>query len=187
MNNNIIDLNSQYNNLKKEIDIKNQEFQNSISNIIESLSSGNYNGKSNNQDGSDNTGLLIKTINDNILLKSTMEEIKNEQKHMKEFISKYKEDKENYNNNFDKNDNEFINIKNEITKIRNEIELFSGNENNNHNIKIRNIDTSNFVTIETFKKIKDNVRILTSSISTLPKRDEFEKEIRKINARLEII
>ena len=106
---------------------------------------------------------------------------------MKEFISKYKEDKENYNNNFDKNDNEFINIKNEITKIRNEIELFSGNENNNHNIKIRNIDTSNFVTIETFKKIKDNVRILTSSISTLPKRDEFEKEIRKINARLEII
>jgi len=187
MNNNIIDLNSLYNNLKKEIDIKNQEFQNSITNIIENLSSGNYNGKSTNQDGSDNTGLLIKTVNDNILLKSTMEEIKNEQQNMKEFISKYKEDKENYDNNLDKNNNEIININNEITKIKNEIELFSGNESTDHNIKIRNIDTNNFVTIETFKKIKDNVRILTSSISSLPKRDEFEKEIRKINSRLEII
>ena len=187
MNNNIIDLNSLYNNLKKEIDIKNQEFQNSITNIIENLSSGNYNGKSTNQDGSDNTGLLIKTVNDNILLKSTMEEIKNEQQNMKEFISKYKEDKENYDNNLDKNNNEIININNEITKIKNEIELFSGNESTDHNIKIRNIDTNNFVTIEAFKKIKDNVRILTSSISSLPKRDEFEKEIRKINSRLEII
>ena len=187
MNNNIIDLNSQYNNLKKEIDIKNHEFQNSISNIIESLSSGNFNGESNNQDGSDNTGLLIKTINDNILLKSTMEDIKNEQQNMKEFISKYKVDKENYDNNFDKNKNEIMNINNELAKIKNEIELFSENDNNNHNIKIRNIDTNNFVTIETFKKIKDNVRIITSSISAFPKRDEFEKEIKKINTRLEII
>ena len=187
MKNNIIDLNSQYNNLKKEIDIKNQEFQNSISNIIENLSSGNYNGKCNNQDNSENTGLLIKAINDNILLKSTMEEVKNEQQNIKEFISKYKEDKENYDNNFHKNNNEIININNEITKIKNEMESFSGNDNINHNIKVRNIDTNNFVTTEAFKKIKDNVRILTSSISTLPKRDEFEKETRKINARLEII
>ena len=187
MNNNIIDLNSQYNNLKKEIDIKNHEFQNSISNIIENLSSGNYNGKNNNQDGSENTGLLIKAINDNILLKSTMEDIKNEQQNMKEFISKYKVDKENYDNNFDKNKNEIMNINNELAKIKNEIELFSENDNNNHNIKIRNIDTNNFVTIETFKKIKDNVRIITSSINAFPKRDEFEKEIKKINTRLEII
>jgi hypothetical protein len=32
---------------------------------------------------------------------------------MKEFISKYKVDKENYDNNFDKNKNEIMNINNE--------------------------------------------------------------------------
>ena len=103
---------------------------------------------------------------------------------MKEFISKYKVDKENYDNNFDKNKNELMNITNELAKIKNEIELFSENDNNNQNIKIRNIDTNNFVIIEIFKKIKDNVHIITSSNSALPKRDEFEKEIRKINNNL---
>ena len=186
INNNIYDLNALYTNLKKEVDIKNKEVKASIANIIETISSGvNLSNINNNTEGnSENNGLLIKAVNDNLMLNSTLSQIQNDQQYFKDFITKYNEDKEQYDNNFETNRKEISNIKNEINKLKEGKTIVSNKEDNIENI---NFNPKNFVTNDMFKKISDNIRIITSSISSTPKRDEFEKEIRKINSRLETI
>jgi len=186
INNNIYDLNALYTNLKKEVDIKNKEVKASIANIIETISSGvNLSNINNNTEGNnENNGLLIKAVNDNLMLNSTLSQIQNDQQYFKDFITKYNEDKEQYDNNFETNRKEISNIKNEINKLKEGKTIVSNKEDNIENI---NFNPKNFVTNDMFKKISDNIRIITSSISSTPKRDEFEKEIRKINSRLETI
>ena len=188
INNNIFDLNSLYNNLKKEVSIKNKEIQASIANIIETLSSGvslsKVNISNNTEDNVQNSGLLIKAVNDNLVLNSTLAQIQNDQQYFKDFITKYNEDKEHYDNIFEENSNEISNIKNEINKLKDSKESVKKKEDDIEKI---NFNPKNYVTNDMFKKINDNIRIITSSISSTPKRDEFEKEIRKINTRLETI
>ena len=188
INNNLYDLNALYNNLKKEMDIKNKEIQARIANIIETISSGlnlsNVNINNNTDGNGENSGLLIKAVNDNLVLNSTLAQIQNDQQYFKDFITKYNEDKGHFDNISENNSNEISKIKNEINKLKEGKELVHNKEDNIENI---NFNPKNFVTNDQFKKINDNIRIITSSISSIPKRDEFEKEIRKINSRLEII
>ena len=190
MNNNLFDLNALYNNLKKELDIKNKEIQARFANIIETISSGvnlsqaNITNNNNKDENGENNGLLIKAVNDNLILNSTLEQIQNEQQYFKNFISKYNEDKGHYDNILETNTDEISKIKIEINKLKEGKELVPNKGDNIENI---NFNPKNFVTNDQFKKINDNIRIITSSISSSPKRDEFDKEIRKINSRLEII
>ena len=179
-----------YNNLKKDIEIKNKEFESSISNIINNISSGNItdiNLKTNIKNDEDNTGLLIKTVNDNILINSKITQIENEQKNINEFISQYNLDKEKYINGIETNNSGIINLQQDISNIKNEIELINKSVSDDKMGKYGNIDFSNFVTNDMFKKLSDNIRILTSSFGTTPSRDEFETAIKKINIRLETI
>ena len=194
INNNVTELNSMLKNLKNEIDIKNKEFESSISNIINNISSGKIkdikdlkSNKINFQNDDENRGLLIKSVNDNILINSKIAQIENEQLSFKEFISKYKSDKDIYNKIIEKNGNDIYNLQNDINNIKKDFESFLNELNNQNEKKIGNIDLSNYVTNDIVKKLSDNVRILTSSFGTTPSRDEFESSIRKINARLEII
>ena len=192
ISNNIEELNSSIKNLKNEIDIKNEEFENSISNIINNISSGNNADinikKIGDKKDDDNTGLLIKAVNDNILLNSKISQIEVDQKNFKEFITKYNLDKDNYNNNIGKNGNDIINIQNNIKNIKKDIELISKGINNiDFKNNMENMDLSKYVTNDAFKKLSDNIRILSSSLGTTPSRDEFETSIRKINSRLETI
>ena len=61
------------------------------------------------------------------------------------------------------------------------------NEDNKEKKQSGHIDLSNYVTQDMFKKINDNMRILTSSFGTTPSREEFETTVKKINSRLETI
>jgi hypothetical protein len=188
INNNLYDLNALYSNLKKEVDIKNKEIQARMANIIETISSGinlsQVNINNSTDENGENNGLLIKAVNDNLVLNSTLAQIQNDQQYFKDFISKYNEDKGHYDNILETNDKEISKIKVEINKLKERKELVHNKEENIENIIFNPKD---FVTNDMFKKINDNIRIITSSISSVPKRDEFEKEIRKINSRLEII
>ena len=191
ISNNITDLNSLLEDLKKEMEINNEKFENSLSNIIKNISSRNII-ETNEQNAEikkndENTGLLIKTINDNILLNSKIIDIESEQKNLKEFISKYNLDKEKYNSNIEKNANNIINIQNDINNINENVELITKEIKDQNKNKIGNIDLSNYVTNDIFKKLSDNIRILTSSFGSTPTRDEFETSIKKINFRLETI
>ena len=188
INNNLYDLNALYSNLKKEVDIKNKEIQARMANIIETISSGinlsQVNINNSTDENGENNGLLIKAVNDNLVLNSTLAQIQNDQQYFKDFITKYNEDKGHYDNILETNDKEISKIKVEINKLKERKELVHNKEENIENIIFNPKD---FVTNDMFKKINDNIRIITSSISSVPKRDEFEKEIRKINSRLEII
>ena len=190
INNKFTELNTLFEDFKKEIEIKNEKFENSLSNILKNISSGNIIDMSNKKEDikkdDNNRGLLIKTINDNILLNSKIIDIESEQKNFKEFISKYNLDKEKYNNNIENNSNSIINLQNDINNIKKEIEFVAKEKDENKN-RIGNIDLSNYVTNDVFKKLSDNIRILTSSFGTTPTRDEFETSIKKINFRLETI
>lgn len=159
-----------------------------MANIIETISSGinlsQVNINNSTDENGENNGLLIKAVNDNLVLNSTLAQIQNDQQYFKDFISKYNEDKGHYDNILETNDKEISKIKVEINKLKERKELVHNKEENIENIIFNPKD---FVTNDMFKKINDNIRIITSSISSVPKRDEFEKEIRKINSRLEII
>ena len=192
INNNIEELNKKLNELKKQMEIKNEEFESSIANIINNISKGNIGKGSNkkektNKDEDDNTGLLIKTVNDNILLTSKIAQIEEEQKNFKEFITNYNLDKDNFNNNFKNNENDITNIKNDINNIKNEIEILTKGAYDENNKPKGNIDLSNYATNDVVKKLSDNIKILNSSFTTNPTREEFETSIRKINTRLETI
>ena len=193
INNNISDLNSLWSNLKNDMDLKHKELQSTIAHAIQNISSGKDIAlEDNNQihnEKSDNTGLLIKTVNDNILLSSTLTDIQNEQKNFKEFIERYNQEKEEIDNEFEKNENDIADLQGEISSIRKEIKLFFSSYNGEEKKKFNldELDLSNYVTNEMHKKLSDNIRIISSSLGSIPKREEFEKELRKINARLETI
>ena len=194
INNNISDLNSLCSNLKNDLDLKHKELQSTIANVIQNISSGKDitlegNNQSNNENGGDNTGLLIKTVNDNILLSSTISDIQNEQKKFKEFIERYNQEKEEIDNDFEKNENDIIDLQNEISSIKKEIKLVFSSDNGEEKKKLNleDLDLGNYVTNDMHKRLSDNIRIISSSLGSMPKRDEFEKELRKINSRLETI
>ena len=194
INNNISDLNSLCSNLKNDLDLKHKELQSTIVNVIQNISSGKDinlegNNQSNNENGGDNTGLLIKTVNDNILLSSTITDIQNEQKKFKEFIERYNQEKEEIDNDFEKNENDIIDLQNEISSIKKEIKLVCSSDNGEEKKKLNleDLDLGNYVTNDMHKRLSDNIRIISSSLGSMPKRDEFEKELRKINSRLETI
>ena len=190
INNTLDAYNSEFIKLKEEIEIKNQEFEKSISNIINNISSGNIkkgNKGNEKKEEDENTGLLIKAVNDNILLSSKIAQLEVEQKNFKEFVSKYNLDKENYNNNIESNINDILGLKNEIDKIKNEVESLINEKADGKKNQLEKIDLSKYATNDTLKKLTDNIRILTSSLGTTPSRDEFETAVRKINSRLETI
>jgi predicted nuclease with TOPRIM domain len=187
--NNISDLNSLCSNLKNDMDLIHKELQSTIANDFQNSSSGkDFALEGNNQKG-DNTSLLIKTVNDNILLSSTLTDIQNEQKNFKEFIERYNQEKEEIDNEFEKNENDISDLQSEISSIKKEIKLFFSSFNGEEKKKFNldELDLSNYVTNEMHKKLSDNIRIISSSLGSIPKREEFEKELRKINARLETI
>ena len=187
--NNISDLNSLCSNLKNDMDLIHKELQSTIANDFQNSSSGkDFALEGNNQKG-DNTSLLIKTVNDNILLSSTLTDIQKEQKNFKEFIERYNQEKEEIDNDFEKNENDIIDLQNEISTIKKEMKLFLPSDNGEEKKKLNldDFNLSNYVTNDMYKKLSDNIRIISSSLGSIPKRDEFEKELRKINARLETI
>ena len=151
------------------MDIKNKEIQARIVNIIETISSGlnlsNVNIKNNTDGNGENSGLLLKAVNDNLVLNSTLVQIQNDQQYFKDFITKYNEDKGHFDNILENNSNEISKIKNEINKLKEGKELVHNKEDN---IENTNFNPKNFVTNDQFKKINDNIRIITSSISFIP-------------------
>ena len=75
--------------------------------------------------------------------------------------------------------NDYINSQKEEKEEKNK-------QNKDENIDIDIAELSNkYVKLEAFKKISDNVRILTSTINTKAGREEMETQLKKLNQRLE--
>ena len=142
--------------------------------------------KDTNKEGEDNanTGLLIKTINDNNFLSSKIKDLEEEIKNFNELInSKEKNMKERV----DKNENNIKDIKNNIEQLTQDLESIIKEVREEKEDPFKNLDLSKYVTKDVFKKANDNIRILTSALGTTTTREEFENQMRKINSRLQSI
>ena len=86
---------------------------------------------------------------------------------------------ENVQNNL----NEFINLQKEEKEKREEKEK----QKKEIDLDLINLDNLNklYVNINTFKKLSDNVRILTSTMNSKSGREEVETQLKKLNQRLE--
>ena len=190
LDNTVATLNSFYNALKNKIEIKNKEFETMIENLSEGIGGKVINitsiKKDTNKEGEDNanTGLLIKTINDNNFLSSKIKDLEEEIKSFNELInSKEKNMKERV----DKNENNIKDIKNNIEQITQDLESITKEVREEKEDPFKNLDLSKYVTKDVFKKANDNIRILTSALGTTTTREEFENQMRKINSRLQSI
>ena len=190
LDNTVATLNSFYNALKNKIEIKNKEFEAMIENLSEGIGGKVINitsiKKDTNKEGEDNanTGLLIKTINDNNFLSSKIKDLEEEIKSFNELInSKEKNMKEHV----DKNENNIKDIKNNIEQLTQDLESIIKEVREEKEDPFKNLDLSKYVTKDVFKKANDNIRILTSALGTTTTREEFENQMRKINSRLQSI
>ena len=190
LDNTVATLNSFYNALKNKIEIKNKEFETMIENLSEGIGGKVINitsiKKDTNKEGEDNanTGLLIKTINDNNFLSSKIKDLEEEIKSFNELInSKEKNMKERV----DKNENNIKDIKNNIEQLTQDLEGIIKEVREEKEDPFKNLDLSKYVTKDVFKKANDNIRILTSALGTTTTREEFENQMRKINSRLQSI
>ena len=190
LDNTVATLNSFYNALKNKIEIKNKEFETMIENLSEGIGGKVINitsiKKDTNKEGEDNanTGLLIKTINDNNFLSSKIKDLEEEIKNFNELInSKEKNMKERV----DKNENNIKDIKNNIEQLTQDLESIIKEVREEKEDPFKNLDLSKYVTKDVFKKANDNIRILTSALGTTTTREEFENQMRKINSRLQSI
>ena len=145
-----------------------------------------------------------------------IEEEKNKLNKLKEDYEINKEKQKKENNFYKKSINdiieEFNNLKKEVEENTDNIENIQNNYINYINIKNEGIDNNNknekgektnkskeidlnalniylkkYVTLDLFKKLNDNVRILTSAINSKPGREEIETQLKKFNVRLENI
>ena len=190
LDNTVATLNSFYNALKNKIEIKNKEFEAMIENLSEGIGGKVINitsiKKDTNKEGEDNanTGLLIKTINDNNFLSSKIKDLEEEIKSFNELInSKEKNMKERV----DKNENNIKDIKNNIEQLTQDLEGIIKEVREEKEDPFKHLDLSKYVTKDVFKKANDNIRILTSALGTTTTREEFENQMRKINSRLQSI
>ena len=190
LDNTVATLNSFYNALKNKIEIKNKEFETMIENLSEGIGGKVINitsiKKDTNKEGEDNanTGLLIKTINDNNFLSSKIKDLEEEIKSFNELInSKEKNMKEHV----DKNENNIKDIKINIEQLTQDLEGIIKEVREEKEDPFKNLDLSKYVTKDVFKKANDNIRILTSALGTTTTREEFENQMRKINSRLQSI
>ena len=77
--------------------------------------------------------------------------------------------------------NDYINLQKEENEKREEKESYNKEEDID---EIANLSTK-YVKVETFKKVSDKVRILTSTMNSKPSREEIETQLKKLNTRLE--
>ena len=187
LDNSVATLNSLFNVLKNKMDTKNKEFENMIKNItggiggkIIDLKNSDYKDDASGE----NAGLLIKTINDNHFLNSKIGEMEEEIKKFKEIMDAKEEKLKEL---VDKNKNDIDDIKNNMEQMTQQIETIIKEAAEEKDDPLKNLDLSKYVTKDVFKKASDNIRILTSAINTTTTRDEFEKEIKKINVRLQAV
>ena len=112
-------------------------------------------------------------------------------KNIKQIIKNFDELKNNVEENGENIENiqnslnECINLQNEEKTRREEKEK----EKKENDLELINIESLNkhYININNFKKLSDNVRILTSTINSMVGREEIETQLKKLNQRLENI
>ena len=173
----------------------NDKLNNNNDNLTKITEKINENEKKNNQQF-ENIDKNIKEINSNNELNKEKQKKENNfyKKSINDIIEEFnnlkKEVEENTDNieNIQNNYINYINIKNEGIDNNNKNEKGEKtNKSKEIDLNALNIYLKKYVTLDLFKKLNDNVRILTSAINSKPGREEIETQLKKFNVRLENI
>ena len=189
LDNSVSTINSFYSVLKNKMETKHKEFDTIIKNFSGGISGKIINLNLKNEgnkegEGSDNMGLLIKTINDNHNLSSKINDIEED---FKNFKASVESNEEKMKETIGKNTSDIEVIKKNFEQLNQDLETITKEVREEKEDPLENLDLSKYVTKDSFKKATDNIRILTSAINTTATRDEFDNAIKKINARLQSV
>ena len=187
---------------------------NNISNM-ENINTNVNNLKNENEASPNIINAINKDMNNSNLFKIAMDEIEEEKNKFNKFKDDYEiyKDKQKRENDTIKKNiseiiNEFTNLKKEVDENAENIEKIENNYNNYINIKYEeaegedksnknksidlnhlsnylNSQLSKYVRFDVFKKLNDNVRIISSTINSKTNQEEIEKVFKKFNERLE--
>ena len=186
-----------------------------IKNNIENIHMGSYDNKYGKGLDINITESLNKDMNSSNLFKISMDQIEdiknkfnklkedydlNKEKQKKEYIiikkdlneiiEEYNNLKKTVENNAESLENNYynyINLKNEETELKQDKDDKKPSKSESIDIKQLNYYLSKFVPFDVFKKLSDNVRILTSTMNLKSNREEIENYFKKFNQRLENI
>ena len=197
LNLNLTNVSNNFMDFKSDIESKNLDYDSTLSNLVKQLSegSGDKSKKSNKKISKENLVNLTDKENldkENENLKNKLSEIEKNKKNYEEFLQNYKTEnekilKENENtkkivetmsNSFEELQKNFENLSNQFITEKNKMYHISN---------LANLDLNNFATVDMIKKISDGIKILNSTVTTKPSRDEIDMTIKKINGRLETI
>ena len=117
---------------------------------------------------------------ENESINKNIKKLKEEINSAKSSIAENEENIENIQNNL----NDYINLQKEEKEHKEENERLQNDKTDLSSIKILD---NKYVKIEMFKKLSDNVRILTSTMNTKTGREEMETQLKKLNQRIEDI
>ena len=116
---------------------------------------------------------------ENIFLKKNITQIIDDYNQLKQIVEKNKE-------NMDNNYFNFMNVKEE-SEVKNEKDEKKSTKSDGIDLKQLQFYLNKFVPFDVFKKLNDNVRILTSSLNSKINREEIETQLKKFNQRIENI
>ena len=116
---------------------------------------------------------------ENIFLKKNITQIIDDYNQLKQIVEKNKE-------NMDNNYFNFMNVKEE-SEVKNEKDEKKQTKSDGIDLKQLQFYLNKFVPFDVFKKLNDNVRILTSSLNSKINREEIETQLKKFNQRIENI
>ena len=116
---------------------------------------------------------------ENIFLKKNITQIIDDYNQLKQIVEKNKE-------NMDNNYFNFMNVKEE-SEVKNEKDEKKQTKSDGIDLKQLQFYLNKFVPFDVFKKLSDNVRILTSSLNSKINREEIETQLKKFNQRIENI
>ena len=116
---------------------------------------------------------------ENIFLKKNITQIIDDYNQLKQIVEKNKE-------NMDNNYFNFMNVKEE-SEVKNEKDEKKSTKSDGIDLKQLQFYLNKFVPFDVFKKLSDNVRILTSSLNSKINREEIETQLKKFNQRIENI
>ena len=188
INANINQINNTINNMKKLSEIKNKEYDKSISEIIKNIS--NNQNKEINSLKSLEFAFMEKANSSNVyneeennLYKKTISEFEKEKNKYNEIFEEFKLNEKKLKEENDINKKAIEEIKENIDKIDKKINNIL-DEKNDDNALINFNNDFDYITADKYKKLSDNIKLLSVALNTKPNREDFESLKRNLELKM---
>ena len=199
ININLTSVNNNFMDFKNDIENKNLEYDSTLANIVKHFNAKqSLNEKFEKQSSSKKNNIIENIIDngnnekENANIKNILNEVEKNKKNYEKYLTSLKTEiekcsksNENTKKTVEKISTSFEEIKKNFDNFTNQ---FSTEKKKMYHLSnLSNLDLNNYATIDMIKKLSDSIKILNSTVTTKPNRDEMDSVIKKINSRLETV